>query len=232
MSLMVSPRINSSLSSRPSDNVVTRRIIHPPSIRCASGSTVMSQHLNGYRVLVWQMLVRPYKVSQWLPCRGSYYYLTRGAHSLFLAWLPWQGGYRLLADRCVADHRRENYIARQRIGRLTVKRREALGLSGVAPAPAASTSVIWSKLPAVREWLCCTEYDDKSIRVPGALRVTTRDGVWALTLTDPDACARLLVSDPSLDKALLLMEQLLGVPEAPWQADPYASQNMKKKKKS
>lgn len=78
------------------------------------------------------------------------------------------------------------------------------------------------KLPLLREWLTATSYEDSGIRLPGALRLTTRDALWHLTLTDPDACARLLVSDPSLDRSLLLLEQLLGVPEAPWQLDPYA----------
>jgi len=85
-----------------------------------------------------------------------------------------------------------------------------------------ATSVILAKLPLIREWLSATAYDDGSVRQTGALRITSRDALWHLTLTDPDARARLMVSDTSLDKALLLLETLLGADQAPWQADPYA----------
>ena len=182
----------------------------------------MEQAQCGTRLLRWRAIMRPYKVSQWLPRAERYYYLIRGKYALLLRWLPYLGGYHLVAEYDAQDLRRATitYPRRERVP--AVKRRKTLATTDVAPPAAVAASMILSKLPAIREWLSATEYDDHTVRQPGALRVTTRDALWHLTLTDPDAGARLLVSDKELDKALLLLEQLVGVSDAPWQADPYA----------
>lgn len=157
-------------------------------------------------------------------------YLVSGRHFLYLRWCPWEGGYAVVSEGLVASFpaRTHTYQLPQR---LTMKRQEALGLKGVALPGPVPASVMLSKLPAIREFLSCTEYDDKLPRTVGALRITSRGTMWTLTLTDPDRAARLCVTDASLDKALGLMEQLLGVPECPWEPDPYAAERLGKKAK-
>lgn len=189
----------------------------------------MGETLWGRRVHVWRPLASPYRVRQWLPRRESFVQVRRGDFLLLLHWLPHMGGLCLRSEVRLSDPRATHAFTPWRYRRLTVKRREKLGLVGVPPNAAASASVILAKLPAVRAWVSDTSYDDKSVRVPGALRISSRDAMWCLTLTDPDAGARLLVTDSSLDKALLLLEQLCGVEDAPWQIDPYAPQKKGKK---
>ncbi len=117
-----------------------------------------------------------------------------------------------------------------------MKRRNApLGGGAIVPAlPMAST--ILAKLPAVREFLTATEYEDHSPRQPGYVTLRNRTTTFEVTLYDPDAGARLAVRGPDLDKTLLLVEQLLGVEEAPWELDGYLQEQLarraKKKKKS
>jgi len=153
-----------------------------------------------------------------------------GVRWLELWWAPWTG-YAVLSEGLVATWPTRTHSYPPPPKKLSMKRQEAIGLKGVAlPGPAA-TSTILAKLPAIREYLSCTEYDDKSARQVSALRITSRGTTWMLTLTDPDRCARLCVSDTSLDKALLLMEQLVGVPEAPWEPDPYELERREKKTK-
>lgn len=163
--------------------------------------------------------------------RGQkYLYLVVGKRYLRLRWCPWDGGYAAEAEGLVACFPALTHHY-PRPKEISMKRREALGLKGVPmPGPNAA-SILLGKLPAIREFLSCTEYEDRTARTVGALRITSRGTTWMLTLTDPDARARLCVSDASLDKALMLMEQLLGVAECPWEADPYAEEREAKKRK-
>jgi hypothetical protein len=110
-----------------------------------------------------------------------------------------------------------------------MKRRASYALSELIPPAAAGASVILAKLPGLREFLSFTSYDDGSVRQPGTLRLTSHYGAWEVTVQDPDAAARLTVRDGSLDKALLLIEQLLGAEEAPWETDRYLAERQAKK---
>lgn len=97
--------------------------------------------------------------------------------------------------------------------------------------PAPMTSVLLAKLPAIREFMSATQYDDGSPREPGYMTIRTWGTQWQVTVYDPDSGARMPVRAPELDKALLLVEQLLGVEEAPWEIDRYLSEQLAKKSK-
>lgn len=185
----------------------------------------------GLTVLDWAPRRAAYRPRQWAPQRESWYFLQHGRWLLCLNWRK-RGGYYVTSERFVSDpsNALTTYPRREEVTR--VKRRDKVGVVG-SPVPAASaTSVILSKLPLLREWLSATSYDDGGVRTPGALRLTTRGTLWALTLTDPDAGARLPVLGQDLDKTLLLLEQLLGAAEAPWEVDPYAPSRTVSKKKN
>lgn len=157
-------------------------------------------------------------------------YLVVARHFLELWWCPWDGGYAVVSEGVLADFPKRTHTY-PRVKKLSMKRKEALGLKGVAMPGPAPVSTLLAKLPAIREYCSLTEYEDKTIRAVSALRITSRGTSWHVTLTDPDACARLCTSDASLDKALLLMEQLLGVPEAPWEPDQFEIEKKEKRRK-
>lgn len=180
-------------------------------------------YTRGTRVLRWVGCGPQRPSGQWLSSRPKYYYLLRRDRVLMLYWVPWDGGFYQTVEYH-ADNLVDPIVTMPlRERKLSMKKLEAIGLKGAPARPASSSSVLLGKLPVTREYLCATVYDDAvTCRQPSALRITTRDMLWFLTLTDPDRQARLLASDHSLDKALLLMETLLGTPECPWQTDPYA----------
>lgn len=147
-------------------------------------------------------------------------YLVSGRHYYYLHWLP-REGYALRAAGNVACWPQTTFTKPLRLKRLTMKKREAIGLGGVAMPGPAPTSTILGKLKTIREFMSTTAYDDGSPRAVSALRITSRGTVWQLTLTDPDTYARLPVQDASLDDALALMEKLLQSEQCPWEPDPY-----------
>jgi hypothetical protein len=65
----------------------------------------------------------------------------------------------------------------------------------------------------------------------GNLRLASQGRLWELTLQDPDALARLTLRDESLDRVLLLAEQMLGVEEAPWETDRWLAERAASKPK-
>jgi len=114
-----------------------------------------------------------------------------------------------------------------------MKRRQA-AVPGQHVVPALpSSSTLWPKLPALREFITATTYDDGSARTPGYVTVRNRVTTFEVTVYDPDGAARLSARAPTLDGALSLVEQLLGVEEAPWEPDRYLQeQSAKLNKKS
>jgi hypothetical protein len=114
---------------------------------------------------------------------------------------------------------------------MAVKRRGQLSGEDVRVPEAKVTSVLLAKLPAVREWMVSTVYDDGSARVPGKLGLEVYGQTWVVTLRDPNNGLRLQVRGDDLDRALLTVEQLLGVDEAPWEQDAYLTSQLAKKKK-
>ncbi len=88
---------------------------------------------------------------------------------------------------------------------------------GVVIVPAIpASSTLWPKLPATRAFLHDTQYEDNSPRTPGYLTVRNKVSSMEVTFYDPDSGCRLPVRGRTLDEALTLGEQLLGVEEAPW----------------
>jgi hypothetical protein len=154
-----------------------------------------------------------------------------GTREYMYRYLRFQGGIRLHCVRSTVTGEYELRPQWNRYKEPTMKKKEKLGLDPRVMRGADPVSVILGKLPAIREWLSCTVYDDGSPRQPGALRIASRNSQWWLTLTDPDRGARLCACDDKLDRALTLLEQLLGVEEAPWEIDPYARQTKGKKGK-
>lgn len=76
-----------------------------------------------------------------------------------------------------------------------------------------------------------TRYDDGEPRRPGWIVLKTLGERWVVEAKDPDAGARLTVSDESLDEALSCMAVLLAADDAPWESDPFLKQQAKPKKK-
>lgn len=114
-----------------------------------------------------------------------------------------------------------------------MKRRQAARPGDTVVPPLSSTSTLWPKLPAIREFITATEYEDKTPRTPGYITVRNRVTTFEVTMYDPDSGSRLSARAPTLDAALALVEQLLGVEDAPWEPDTYLqkliAQNGKKK---
>jgi hypothetical protein len=112
-----------------------------------------------------------------------------------------------------------------------MKRRIPAVSADAPPVPASKHSVIWGKLPALRDFLTATAYEDGSTRVPGYMQVKTIGVAWQVTLYDPDSGARLPVRATELDAAFALAEQLLGVEDAQWEVDRYLSEMLAKRTK-
>lgn len=165
----------------------------------------------------------PIRPRRTLPaCKCFVYFLWRD-RILRFAWVPWFG--LCLHSESDAKTLKVVYVTyRQPAGELSMKKREALGLGGV-PTPAASaTSTMLNKVPTIREYLTATSYEDQSLRQVSALRLTTRGGMWTVTLTDPDTMARLVMTAAECDKCLLSLETILQAPDCPWERDPYAKE--------
>lgn len=184
----------------------------------------------GIGVLMWSSkpkFVRPYNR---FPNRVKRYHLVRGRHLLHLTWQPFHG-IRLTAEGYLSDWPMTHTSRSEEQYAMAIKKRTGDGpINLVMPGPAAA-SVIFGKLPLLREFLSSTTYEGGERRVPGNLRVASQGRLWDLSVQDPDAMARLTVRDESLDKALMLMETLLGVEEAPWETDRWLVTRSQEKKK-
>lgn len=197
-----------------------------------NGGHMATTRVYDHLMLIWDGPPRGRKrVCQWLPRREKWFYFQRGRHILLLHWAPWRGIW-LVAER-VGDTRAEPHTISPRSDwKMGVKKRDPMAQNGAPSTPAKAASVILAKLPALREWLTATTYEDGTARTPGKLSLEVYGTVWSVLLRDPDAAARLSIKGEDLDKTLLLVEQLLGVEEAPWERDDWlASQLAKKKKK-
>jgi hypothetical protein len=185
-----------------------------------------------YLLHVWCPREKPYRVCQWLPRAEKRFAVRYGQEVYVFNWRRWHESVTLRAVYLVSDPLNPLVTQWVRERKIAVKKREKFDAKGAPPAPADKTSTILGKLSQLRAWCSETTYDDGTKREPGAVRITSRHTLWQVTVTDPDACARLVVSDPSLDKALLQLELLLGTDTAPWELDVWkAEQEQRKKKK-
>lgn len=145
-------------------------------------------------------------------------------------WVPHEGiwPWRLLRGGPDGELLRENHRPEKM---MPVKKRQALGLEGVAPLPLPLESAVLKKFPRVLEFLIATAYDDGTVRTPGSLRVDNKLLWLTITLYDADAGMRLPCTGSTFDDALSLAEKLLGAEEAPWEVDRYLTEQLQRKVK-
>lgn len=167
---------------------------------------------------------------QWLPSREKYYFFTRAGHTWLLHWKPFNGIW-LLAELTGGPAGQSHTLTPRPEKKMPVKRRPGSSGSPVGVPEAKQTSTILAKLPALREWMVATTYDDGSLRMPGKLSVDIYGTAWSVMLRDPNNGLRLSVRGEDLDKTLLTLEQLLGVEEAPWERDQRLTDQIAKKGK-
>jgi len=164
--------------------------------------------------------------SQRLPRYGSRVLLLSVPGKWLLVHWTARSGYWCLAVGKRTPRLQESTYSCQRPGAVTVKRR-IVGTAAHSVVPALpATSLILAKLPAIREFLTATSYDDGTSREPGYLTLRNRRNVFEVTLYDPDAGLRLPVQAKTLDDVLALTEQLVGVEEAPWEVDDYLTSRL------
>src|ERR1700748_2837595 len=102
---------------------------------------MIGRSLNGYRVVRCVGVKRPIRVRTWLPSRKSFFYLLVRDTILFYSWTPHEGLY-LVRESHVDSPTKPRVRHPARVKALTVKKREALGLTGVALPGPSPTSVI------------------------------------------------------------------------------------------
>lgn len=197
------------------------------------GSFICTEHgvrknLGGVPVYPWRgrrcdILTRGWR----FPRFEKWYYLERGRYLLLLHWQPFHG-IRLASESLVSQWPETLRSVSLEDYKVALKKRDPMaGPRGAAQGPK-PTSTILGKLPALREFLSATTYEDGTNRTVGNLRIGSQGRLWEMTLQDPDALARLTVREEDCDKCLLLLEQLLGVPEAPWETDRYLAEKAAK----
>lgn len=175
----------------------------------------------GYKCVRYQGPLSPRRHHQRLPRRGVVHVrvLDEG-HWYLYGWYQ-SKGYVLLAmgrgGRGAVDQitlpARWRYL-------MPLKRREGLGRMPSLPAVAAPL-LLDKKWPALAEFLVATQFEDGTGRLPAEVKFGPKGGGWQVTLYDVEQAARLSAMAPSLEGALSLLEQLLGVEEAPWEVDNY-----------
>lgn len=92
-------------------------------------------------------------------------------------------------------------------------------------------SKLFGQLHNLVKHLAVTKYDDGEPRTPGTWMAKTLGTAYVLVLKDPDACAQMQVTAPTIDDAFVMADLMLGSEEAPWEVDPWAVQRNKKSKK-
>lgn len=190
----------------------------------------------GTRVVRWHPGWTGKRIGQWLPRRGEKLLkIVMRSQWHLVQWLP-REGYWTVSAGLVSDPNETPYYFAPRYQGDAVKRRQAARPGDTVVPALPSASVQWPKLPAIRQFISETKYDDGTPRTPGYLTVRNRVTVFEVTLYDPDSASRIATRGKTLDEALGLAEQLLGVEEAPWEPDAYLlkmmAQNQPRKKRA
>jgi len=113
---------------------------------------------------------------------------------------------------------------------MPLKRRDGVSQGGIVAA-LEMPALLAKRWPVVGEFLVATQFDDGSSRVPGELKLANRGAGWLCTLYDVEQAARISVNAPTVEQGLSLLEQLLGVEEAPWEHDQYLQTLLDRRKK-
>lgn len=109
------------------------------------------------------------------------------------------------------------------VRRFSMLKPQSKGVRGTGKL-AAEDPLAWKELPRWREFLLAQTYSDGVTERQAGLVIFRADGDgWQFTLKDPTSCTMLKVSARTWDEALLVVEGLLGDPDAPWETDPYES---------
>lgn len=186
----------------------------------------------GLRHLVWRKRQRPYRVRQWLPRYGERSYrVQKGDVWYVVHWASHKGCWARSWGRSSIDDLIPISMY-PRPEEQSMKRRSPPvdGPAIVAPLPSAST--LWPKLPATRAFIHDTAYEDGTARIPGYITIRNKVTTIEITYYDPDSGTRLPCRGSTLDQALTLGEQLLGVEEAPWEVDKYLMEQLVAKSKN
>lgn len=171
------------------------------------------------------------RVSQWLPRGRETVLQIRLSHRWYhVQWLPREGYWVTRSGLSGAPVTEYDYYAPRPEGDRMIRRIAAAPGGTILPA-LPSTSTLMPKLPGLRAFLAETAYDDGSARTPGYVTIRNRAIAYEVTVYDPDSGARLSARGPTLDQALGLVEQLLGVADAPWERDQYLSDQLAKRSK-
>jgi len=188
----------------------------------------------GTRVVRWRRGWHGRRAGRWLPrSRETFLRVEGQSQWLLIQWLP-REGYWVVAAGLVGASADATIYTCPRYQSDAMKRRVAMRPGDIIVPPISATSTHWPKLPAIRAFLHETSYEDKTPRQPGYMTVRNKVTTMEVTLYDVDGCCRLVVRGPTLDHALSLAEQLLGVEDAAWEPDRYlaeqAARNKPKKK--
>jgi len=113
---------------------------------------------------------------------------------------------------------------------MPLKRRDGVSQGGIVAA-LEMPALLAKRWPVIAEFLVATKFDDGSSRAPGELKLANRGAGWLCTLYDVEQAARISVNAPTVEQGLSLLEQLLGVEEAPWEHDQYLQTLLDRRKK-
>jgi len=189
------------------------------------------QDAMGVRVVRTQNAWTRQRVRQWSPRSGERWLRILLPRAWWLLqWLPREGWWVTSAGDAETPYDEPIYSSPRYQGD-AMKRRQAAKPGDTVVPPLSSTSTHWPKLPAVREFISATSYDDGSPRTPGYITVRNRVTTYEVTVYDPDSGSRLSGRAPGLDEALMLVEKLLGVEDAPWEPDGYLQKQLEQKPK-
>ena len=172
----------------------------------------------------------PYRVCQWTPNREKWYVYRSTHRDIHIRWRPWTG-YTVIGSGPVGSAYPEViYLDPLKKVRL-MKRRSVVSREGaILPALSAESKVL-AKLPALREFLSATAYEDGTARTPGYFWFSNRRMLYEVILFDPDSGSRLPVTALTMDDVFVAAEALLTAPEAAWQPDKYLTEQLAKKTK-
>jgi hypothetical protein len=167
---------------------------------------------------------------QWCPQYSTRYAFDVGGKVLLVEYRPWRGFDALALYVPVLSGYQQTMEFSDWSNEKMKKR--SLGMGEGEKLPALSgESVVLKRFPRVREFLTAIYYDDGSARSTGVIWLKTDSLAFAVTLLDPDACARITARAQSIDDALTLAEKLLDAENAPWELDRYAAERAMKGKK-
>lgn len=188
------------------------------------------RHKTGTKIVRWRGRWSHRRVGQRTPRgREVFLYILMRTQWHLVQWLPREGWWTVAAGLGSEPDGEPYYFAPRYQGDAMKRRLPAVpGTAVVPPLPSAST--LLPKLPALREFITATKYEDNTPREPGYFTVRNRVTTFEVTVYDPDSASRISARGKTLDEALGLVEQLIGVEEAPWEPDAYLAQLAAKKR--